>query len=137
MKKALTIILFTVFSVFHGLAQETVTYQPAQYPGDQKELVDIVSKKELLLSKKLFKAMVDENIREVRANVWLIINSKGKLVGIDVVEATHPLFNEDCFPKIVKNLKDIDFIPGSIDGEPVTTAILIEDLMIVIEPVVN
>ncbi len=134
--KILALFLFAFIPTISMLAQETLTYQPAQYPGGQKELNAIVAK-EMILSKKLFKAMVDENISEVIADAWLIVNSKGKVVGIDLVDATHPLLNEDCFPKIVKNLKDITFIPGSIDGESATTAIFIKGLRAVMEPVVN
>lgn len=130
MKKILTCILFALFSTALVLAQEIVTYQSAQYPGGKEELTRILSK-ELTLTKKLFKAMVDENVREVTATVGLIIDSKGKAVGVDV------LLDEKCFPKIEKNLKDVEFIPGSIDGEPAATAIIIEGLMLVIEPVVN
>lgn len=136
MKRILSVLMFLLVAVSGVYSQKQVAYQPAQYPGGQKELNAIVAK-EMILSKKLFKAMVDENISEVIADAWLIVNSKGKVVGIDLVDATHPLLNEDCFPKIVKNLKDITFIPGSIDGESATTAIFIKGLRAVMEPVVN
>lgn len=136
MKQLFFVLSFTLFAVFSAHGQEQVAYQTAQYPGGKEELTRMLSK-ELILTKKLFKAMVDENVREVTATVGLIINTKGKAVGVDVLKASHPLLDEKCFPKIEKNLKDVEFIPGSINGEPTATAIVIEGLMLVIEPVVN
>ena len=38
MKKAFSLILVALFSTVFALAQETVTYQPAQYPAGMGEL---------------------------------------------------------------------------------------------------
>ena len=78
--------------------------------------------------------MIKENVQQVTATVGLIVNSKGKVVAIEILQASHPLLDETSFPKIEKSLKDKTFIPGSINGEPTATTIIVNDVMAAIVP---
>ena len=133
MKKIVLTVMFILVAIVSSHGQELVKYQAAQYPDGKEELTQLVAK-ELRISKKLFNAMIKENVQKVTATVSLIVNSKGKVVAIEVLKASHPLMDETSFPKIEKALKDKTFIPGSINGESATTAVIIEDVMAAIVP---
>ena len=77
MKKALTLILVALFSTVFALAQETVTYQPAQYPAGMGELHKFIAQN-LIPDSRLTSQMEKEGIKEVTATFGLIINSKGR-----------------------------------------------------------
>ena len=125
MKKALTLILVALFSTVFALAQETVTYQPAQYPAGMGELHKFIAQN-LIPDSRLTSQMEKEGIKEVTATFGLIINSKGKLVAIDLMQTSHPKFNENYFNQLIKLLKKEEFIPGTINGEPAATSIIIK-----------
>ena len=125
MKKAFTFILVALFSTVFALAQETVTYQPAQYPAGLGELHGL-SAQNLIPDSRLTSQMEKEGIKEVTATFGLIINSKGKLVAIDLMQTSHPKFNENYFNQLIKLLKKEEFIPGTINGEPAATSIIIK-----------
>ena len=78
--------------------------------------------------------MIKENVQQVTATVGLIVNSKGKVVAIEILQASHPLLDETSFQKIEKSLKDKTFIPGSINGKPTATTIIVNDVMAAIVP---
>ena len=126
MKKAFTFILVALFSTVFALAQETVTYQPAQYPAGLGELHGLIAQN-LIPDSRLTSQMEKEGIKEVTATFGLIINSKGKLVAIDLMQTSHPKFNENHFKKLISLLQKEEFIPGSINGEPATTTIVIKE----------
>ena len=126
MKKAFTLILFALFSTAFALAQETVTYQPAQHPEGLGELHEFIAQN-LRPDSRLFSQMEKEGIKEVTATFGLVINSKGKLVAIDLMQTSHPKFNENYFNQLIKLLKKEKFIPGTINGEPAATSIVIKD----------
>lgn len=125
MKKAFTFILVALFSTAFALAQETVTYQPAQYPAGLGELHKFIAQN-IQPDTRLISQMEKEGIKEVTATFGLIINSKGKLVAIDLMQTSHPKFNEDYFKKLMSLLKKEEFIPGTINGEPAATSIVIK-----------
>ena len=125
MKKAFSLILVALFSTIFALAQETVTYQPAQYPAGMGELHKFIAQN-LRADARLFSQMEKEGIKEVTATFGLIINSKGKLVAIDLMQTSHPKFNENYFNQLIKLLKKEEFIPGTINGEPAATSIIIK-----------
>ncbi|MBR4922029.1 MAG: hypothetical protein IKY99_00205 [Bacteroidaceae bacterium] len=125
MKKAFSLILVALFSTVFALAQETVTYQPAQYPAGMGELHKFIAQN-LRADARLFSQMEKEGIKEVTATFGLIINSKGKLVAIDLMQTSHPKFNENYFNQLIKLLKKEEFIPGTINGEPAATSIIIK-----------
>ena len=125
MKKALTLILVALFSTVFALAQETVTYQPAQYPAGMGELHKFIAQN-LRPDDRLLSQMNKEGVNEVSATFGLIIDSKGKLVAIDLIQTSHPKFNENYFKKLISLLKKEDFIPGTINGEPAATSIIIK-----------
>ena len=125
MKKAFTFILVALFSTVFALAQETVTYQPAQYPAGLGELHGLIAQN-LIPDSRLTSQMEKEGIKEVTATFGLIINSKGKLVAIDLMQTSHPKFNENYFNQLIKLLKKEEFIPGTINGEPAATSIIIK-----------
>ena len=125
MKKAFSLILVALFSTVFALAQETVTYQPAQYPAGMGELHKFIAQN-LRADARLFSQMEKEGIKEVTATFGLIINSKGKLVAIDLMQTSHPKFNENYYNQLIKLLKKEEFIPGTINGEPAATSIIIK-----------
>ena len=125
MKKTFSLILVALFSTVFALAQETVTYQPAQYPAGMGELHKFIAQN-LRADARLFSQMEKEGIKEVTATFGLIINSKGKLVAIDLMQTSHPKFNENYFNQLIKLLKKEEFIPGTINGEPAATSIIIK-----------
>ena len=125
MKKAFSLILVALFSTVFAFAQETVTYQPAQYPAGMGELHKFIVQN-LRADARLFSQMEKEGIKEVTATFGLIINSKGKLVAIDLMQTSHPKFNENYFNQLIKLLKKEEFIPGTINGEPAATSIIIK-----------
>ena len=125
MKKAFSLILVALFSTVFALAQETVTDQPAQYPAGMGELHKFIAQN-LRADARLFSQMEKEGIKEVTATFGLIINSKGKLVAIDLMQTSHPKFNENYFNQLIKLLKKEEFIPGTINGEPAATSIIIK-----------
>ena len=125
MKKAFSLILVALFSTVFAFAQETVTYQPAQYPAGMGELHKFIAQN-LRADARLFSQMEKEGIKEVTATFGLIINSKGKLVAIDLMQTSHPKFNENYFNQLIKLLKKEEFIPGTINGEPAATSIIIK-----------
>ena len=125
MKRALTFILVALFSTAFALAQETVTYQPAQYPAGLGELHRFIAQN-IRPDSRLLSQMEKEGIKEVSATFGLIINSKGKLVAIDLMQTSHPKFNENYFNQVIKLLKKEEFIPGTINGEPAATSIVIK-----------
>ena len=125
MKKAFSLILVALFSTVFALAQETVTYQPAQYPAGMGELHKFIAQN-LQPDTRLLSQMEKEGIKEVTATFGLIINSKGKLVAIDLMQTSHPKFNENYFNQLIKLLKKEEFIPGTINGEPAATSIIIK-----------
>ena len=61
MKHTLSTLFFLLISISTIYGQEQVKYQVAQYPNGKEELTKIVAK-ELHVSKKLFNAMIKENI---------------------------------------------------------------------------
>ena len=128
MRKVSAIVLFILLSVTHICGQDLIKYQVAQYPEGKKELAKIVGKN-MRLSKKLFETMVKDGISEVTVVIGIIIDSKGKFVAVDVLQASHPLMDEKSFTRLEKALKDKTFIPGTINGEPAATSIIIDDLM--------
>ena len=125
MKKAFTLILVALFSTVFALAQETVTYQPAQYPAGMGELHKFIAQN-LQPDTRLLSQMEKEGIKEVTATFGLIIDSKGKLVAIDLIQTSHPKFNENHFKKLISLLQKEEFIPGTINGEPAATSIVIK-----------
>ena len=125
MKRALTFILVALFSTAFALAQETVTYQPAQYPAGLGELHRFIAQN-IRPDSRLLSQMEKEGIKEVSATFGLIINSKGKLVAIDLMQTSHPKFNENHFKKLISLLQKEEFIPGTINGEPAATSIVIK-----------
>ena len=125
MKKTFSLILVALFSTVFAFAQETVTYQPAQYPAGMGELHKFIAQN-LRADARLFSQMEKEGIKEVTATFGLIINSKGKLVAIDLMQTSHPKFNENYFNQLIKLLKKEEFIPGTINGEPAATSIIIK-----------
>ena len=125
MKKAFSLILVALFSTVFALAQETVTYQPAQYPAGMGELHKFIAQN-LRADTRLLSQMEKEGIKEVTATFGLIIDSKGKLVAIDLMQTSHPKFNENYFNQLIKLLKKEEFIPGTINGEPAATSIIIK-----------
>ena len=125
MKKAFTFILVALFSTVFALAQETVTYQPAQYSAGLGELNRFIAQN-IRPDSRLLSQMEKEGIKEVTATFGLIINSKGKLVAIDLMQTSHPKFNENYFNQLIKLLKKEEFIPGTINGEPAATSIVIK-----------
>ena len=133
MKHILSILFFLLISISSIYGQEQVSYQAAQYPDGKEELTKKVAE-ELRISKKLFNAMIKENVHSVTSTVGLIVNSKGKVVAFEVLQTTHPLMDEKSFPKLIKALEDITFIPGSINGESATTTIIVEGVMAAIVP---
>lgn len=136
MKKTLTCILFALFSTTFVLAQETVTYQPAQYSDGPKGLVRRISEN-VNPDSRLLSQMDKEGIREVSATIGLIINTKGKLVAIDLLQTSHPKFNEKYFERLVKVLGKDEFIPGKINGEPAVTSIVLKGIKLGITSTVN
>ena len=68
MKKTLTCILFALFSTTFVLAQETVTYQPAQYSDGPKGLVRRISEN-VNPDSRLLSQMDKEGIKEVSATI--------------------------------------------------------------------
>lgn len=136
MKKTLTCILFALFSTTFVLAQEIVTYQPAQYPDGPKGLVRRISEN-VNPDSRLLSQMDKEGIREVSATIGLIINTKGKLVAIDLLQTSHPKFNEKYFERLVKVLGKDEFIPGKINGEPAVTSIVLKGIKLGITSTVN
>ena len=133
MKKILVIAMLLLSTIVSINGQELTKYQVAQYPDGKEELTKIVAK-ELRISKKLFSAMIKENVEQVTATVGLIVNSKGKVVAIEILQASHHLMDESSFPRIEKSLKEKTFIPGSINGEPTATTIIVKDVMAAIVP---
>ena len=133
MKHILSILFIFLISITKINAQDLVKYQAAQYPEGQKALNTIVAKN-IYLSKKLFSTMVENNILEVRATVALIINSKGKMVDFEILETSHPSFDESSFSKLKKAFKDTSFIPGSINGNPTATSLIVKDIIASIRP---
>ena len=133
MKKILVIAMLLLSAIVSINGQELIKYQVAQYPDGKEELTKIVAQ-ELRISKKLFSAMIKENVQQVTATVGLIVNSKGKVVAIEILQASHPLMDESSFPRIEKSLKEKTFIPGSINGEPTATTIIVKDVMAAIVP---
>ena len=73
MKKALTLILVALFSTVFALAQETVTYQPAQYPAGMGELHKFIAQN-LIPDSRLTSQMEKEGIKEVTATFGLVIS---------------------------------------------------------------
>ena len=129
MKKAFSLILVALFSTVFALAQETVTYQPAQYPAGMGELHKFIAQN-LQPDTRLLSQMEKEGIKEVTATFGLIIDSKGKLVAIDLIQTSHPKFNENHFKKLISLLQKEEFIPGTINGEPAATNIVIKGFTI-------
>lgn len=124
--KILALFLFAFIPTISMLAQETLTYQQAQYPDGMRELNKIIFEN-VRPDGRLLSYMKKEGISEVTATFALVINTKGKLVAIDVLETSDPNFDEKYFAGLIKRFKKETFIPGTINGKPAVTNIIFRE----------